>query len=173
MFNEVQVTTCGHSFCHDCIRRCLTQSAECPVCKANISAGFVSHFVPNFSLNDIVVKLKSYESQEPQMQHNVADFIRAMDSLPTSSYETLRLHLDKRILDSKKVDLEIDRKIKIKFLRETKRRKEQEFEKIQNELKIVDKDIQEFSDHSEDDSEDCTVPVYNAFPDNAQVTWRQ
>jgi cytochrome c oxidase assembly protein Cox11 len=71
------------------------------------------------------------------------------------------------------VDLEIDRKIKIKFLRETKRRKEQEFEKIQNELKIVDKDIQEFSDHSEDDSEDCTVPVYNAFPDNAQERYVQ
>jgi E3 ubiquitin-protein ligase RFWD2 len=44
------------------------------------------------------------------------------------------------------VKAKIDRMIKKKFLKETKRRKEQEYDKIQKELKIVAKDIQELSD---------------------------
>lgn len=66
VFDGVQVTSCGHSFwlvlaltilcfmfcvSHDCIQKCLSQSAECPVCKANLTTGFIMNkgFVPNFS----------------------------------------------------------------------------------------------------------------------------
>jgi len=39
VFNECYISKCGHSFCYECICRCLDQSPRCPKCNF--------HLVPN------------------------------------------------------------------------------------------------------------------------------
>ena len=57
-FQEAHMTKCGHSFCHQCIVRCLEQSPRCPKCNCHLDLSQASVLFPNFSLDELVAKAK-------------------------------------------------------------------------------------------------------------------
>ena len=57
-FKEAHMTKCGHSFCHQCIIRCLEQNPRCPKCNCHLDLTQNSILFPNFALDELVAKSK-------------------------------------------------------------------------------------------------------------------
>lgn len=68
IFNECYISKCGHSFCYECICRCLDQSPRCPKCNFHLDSK--TDVFPNFALNELVAKHKNVEEQ--RRKHNMA-----------------------------------------------------------------------------------------------------
>lgn len=52
MLQETHMTKCGHSFCYECICRCLEQGPRCPKCNFHLDGK--NDIFPNFVLNELV-----------------------------------------------------------------------------------------------------------------------
>ncbi len=60
MLQETHMTKCGHSFCYDCICRCLEQGPRCPKCNFHLDGK--NDIFPNFVLNELVSKICRFTS---------------------------------------------------------------------------------------------------------------
>ncbi|KAF2739025.1 DNA repair protein rad18 [Polyplosphaeria fusca] len=58
--NPVITTSCSHTFCSICIRRCLSTDGRCPACKTNVST---HQLLPNIAVRDLV---KHFEEARPK-----------------------------------------------------------------------------------------------------------
>ena len=79
LYQAVQVTTCGHSFCAACLERSLLRRPECPVCKANLGGETMTC---NFALNDIVSKVRNLEKDIRRHSPAIVQVRRMMSQLP-------------------------------------------------------------------------------------------
>jgi E3 ubiquitin-protein ligase RAD18 len=50
------ITTCSHTFCSLCIRRCISSDGKCPSCKNGCSA---ERLLPNFAVREIVNRFRA------------------------------------------------------------------------------------------------------------------
>lgn len=67
-FNFIQdghITSCGHSFCYNCITKTFEQSKRCPICNTVLSK---DHIIPNLMLNEIVQKFKLEKELETRIR---------------------------------------------------------------------------------------------------------
>jgi len=64
---------CGHSFCYECICRCLDQSPRCPKCNFHLDGK--NDVFPNFVLNELVAKHKNVEEQRRRHNNSVANLL--------------------------------------------------------------------------------------------------
>lgn len=56
-------TSCSHTFCSLCIRRCTTPGGKCPICKASCST---DKLVPNIALREVVLRFQ--EAREKALE---------------------------------------------------------------------------------------------------------
>ncbi|ORY16690.1 hypothetical protein BCR34DRAFT_597402 [Clohesyomyces aquaticus] len=49
------ITSCSHTFCSRCIRRCITVDGKCPTCKKQVQA---DKLVPNYVAREIVERFQ-------------------------------------------------------------------------------------------------------------------
>ncbi|KAJ4368228.1 E3 ubiquitin-protein ligase rad18 [Neocucurbitaria cava] len=61
-------TSCSHTFCSLCIRRCTTEGGKCPICKASCST---DKLVPNIALREVVLRFQ--EAREKALELARAD----------------------------------------------------------------------------------------------------
>lgn len=54
-------TSCGHSFCNDCISRWMSRSSSCPFCRSEIS---LNSNTRNIALKALIDELKVEEGKE-------------------------------------------------------------------------------------------------------------
>ena len=54
-YDNPVLTSCSHSFCSICIRRCISTDGKCPTCKAATSA---DKLLPNYALREIVSRFQ-------------------------------------------------------------------------------------------------------------------
>ena len=73
IFNECYISKCGHSFCYECICRCLEQSPRCPKCNFHLDGK--NDVFPNFALNELVAKHKNVEEQRRKHNNAVASVL--------------------------------------------------------------------------------------------------
>ncbi|KAI7883273.1 WD40 repeat-like protein [Lichtheimia hyalospora FSU 10163] len=51
LLTEVVVTTCGHTFCNQCIAQHMTRASDCPMCRTRLNS---IQIFPNFQFNKVV-----------------------------------------------------------------------------------------------------------------------
>ena len=73
MLQETHMTKCGHSFCYECICRCLDQGPRCPKCNFHLDGK--NDIFPNFVLNELVAKHKNVEDQRRRHNNTVANLL--------------------------------------------------------------------------------------------------
>ena len=54
-YNNPVITTCAHTFCSLCIRRCIASDGKCPACKASCQADKLQ---PNIAVRDITTRFQ-------------------------------------------------------------------------------------------------------------------
>jgi E3 ubiquitin-protein ligase RAD18 len=54
-YNNPVITSCNHTFCSICIRRCITADGKCPSCKAGCSS---DKLAPNIAVREVVMRFQ-------------------------------------------------------------------------------------------------------------------
>ncbi|XP_066915253.1 E3 ubiquitin-protein ligase COP1-like [Clytia hemisphaerica] len=142
--DEAYITKCGHSFCYQCIIRSLDESHRCPKCNNVIEQK--DHLIPNFKLNELVQKSKqgsisTKRKKADGIVHSEVSDLMNNDNLSLNQVNSLleNLHKKKEVLeaDSRAAQLEILKD----FLSQIKRKKQQELDKLMEEVRFLDTDL--------------------------------
>lgn len=56
-FNNLRTTSCGHTFCYDCINRWVVDSGNCPICRAFVNN---ESFFESYVLNNIITSVNRF-----------------------------------------------------------------------------------------------------------------
>jgi E3 ubiquitin-protein ligase RAD18 len=54
-YNNPVITSCNHTFCSICIRRCITADGKCPSCKTGCSS---DKLAPNIAIREVVMRFQ-------------------------------------------------------------------------------------------------------------------
>lgn len=146
LMTEPYVATCGHSFCHGCIRRSLELSPKCPQCGVPLSA--TQSLFPNVTLHTLLVKKRKSLQQSAGDGSLVKDFTALLDrqkGLCPGELQKLQQVLVSR---QSALDSELktgERKLLKEFLIQVKLKKEEEMRTVQEELERIYKDLETLS----------------------------
>jgi len=140
--DEAYITKCGHSFCYQCIIRSLDESPRCPKCNNNIEQK--DQLIPNFKLNELIQKSKhgsiSSKKKKSAVNKEISELMSS-DNLSLNQVNVLleSLKQKKEVLeaDSKAAQLEILKD----FLSQIKRKKQQELDKLMEEVTYLEQDL--------------------------------
>ena len=145
MIDEAYVTKCGHSFCYQCIFRSLEESNRCPKCNAIIGK---DQIFPNFLLNKLVLKCKqgTITSKRKKAADTLVHSNEVHDLVKTENLDISEVNHLLDALHRKKESLEADSKaaqleILKDFLLQLKRRKQQELDRLMEEVRYLDDDL--------------------------------
>ena len=145
VMSEPYMTTCGHSFCHGCIIRSLEIASKCPKCGGSLdNSGRNPSVFPNVTLNALIAKQKKKIIEQQDGNVLVRDFTSLLDKRDWTPSELIRLQ---EALLRKQSSLDVERKLTetkllSEFLQQLKAKKENELINVQQELKVLEKDLQ-------------------------------
>ncbi|XP_067941565.1 E3 ubiquitin-protein ligase COP1-like [Watersipora subatra] len=154
-FNIIEcayMTECGHSFCQKCILCTIEKRNQCPKCNCTLKP---DRLYPNFTLNEIIASHKhKISEQKTQTSANLTDS-ESVDTLTDLLSDNSRLNQHNitaliDLLQEKKRFLLLDTKIghanlTLEFLNEIRFSKNEELEKLQQELLVISNDISKVS----------------------------
>ena len=143
LMKEPYVATCGHSFCHTCIRRSLDLSPKCPQCGVPLSA--TQSIFPNVTLHTLLVKKQKSLQQsagDGSLVKNVNALLEQQKDLCPSELKRIQ-----ELVVNKQSALDAERQASEKellreFLQQIKRKKEEELLKVQQGLERLNKDLE-------------------------------
>ncbi|XP_047134995.1 E3 ubiquitin-protein ligase COP1 isoform X1 [Hydra vulgaris] len=144
VIKEPYVTKCGHNFCFNCIKTSLEVSNRCPQCKFVIDRK--DQIFPNTALNTLIDAC----SGRGYLKRKKADLsVHSNEIYDIVKKENLDLSEVNNLLDAliqKKESLEADTEavqleILKEFLLQLKNRKQQEFDKLKEEIRFLDEDL--------------------------------
>lgn len=176
LIKEAHIISCGHTFCHDCLKKSIETNKRCPKCSYTVFN--MDSIFPNHLVNKQVLKYKKgLEMKETTARkHKMAALCELKDYIEQGGSPIAVDELNSMItwLQEKKDQLlcetdESKYKLLHTFLDELKRRKELELETVSRELGLVSQDLDsvksclelmktEVKEESIEPEEDIAVP---------------
>ncbi|XP_005091898.1 E3 ubiquitin-protein ligase COP1 [Aplysia californica] len=139
--DEAYMTKCGHSFCHDCIKKSLEKNNRCPRCGIPIESP--SHIFPNFTLTELIRKHRLDEQRnamDKQLSVHEWQFLsQDWDLGEINNVMTLLVQRKQRLEQGSKV---AETRMLKTFLEEVRDRKEKELDKVKRQLELLHQDCQ-------------------------------
>ncbi|PIN09302.1 U5 snRNP-specific protein-like factor [Handroanthus impetiginosus] len=139
IMKDAFLTACGHSFCYMCIVTHLQNKSDCPCCSHFLTS---NHLYPNFLLNKLVMKTSArqiaktatpLEQLRQALEQGCAVSVKELDGL-------LSLLAEKKS-KMEQEEAETNLQILLDFLHCLKKKKLDELNEIQYDLKYIKEDI--------------------------------
>uniref|UniRef100_A0A336LHD4 CSON013668 protein n=1 Tax=Culicoides sonorensis TaxID=179676 RepID=A0A336LHD4_CULSO len=148
-FNFIQdghITSCGHSFCYNCITQTFEQSKRCPICNTVL---LKDHIIPNLMLNEIVQKFKLEKELETRIREgnfHQDNLIKEAISQTTRNLSLADIEHLLQMLNEKKLEMQIEsdaiqNKLLLAFLNHLLRGKVEVHKQIQKQIIQIEEDI--------------------------------
>ncbi|KAK4491916.1 hypothetical protein RD792_002698 [Penstemon davidsonii] len=139
IIKDAFLTACGHSFCYMCIVRHLQNKSDCPCCSHFLTP---NHLYPNFLLNKLLMKTSAHQLAKTATP--LEQLRKALEQGYEVSVKELESFLS--IVAEKKSKMEqqeaeMNLKIMHDFLHILKKKKLDELNEIQADLKFIKEDI--------------------------------
>jgi E3 ubiquitin-protein ligase RAD18 len=131
-YNNPVITSCSHTFCSICIRRCITADGKCPSCKTGCSS---DKLAPNIAIREVVMRFQ--EARPKAMELARAD----------KEEETMKSNEKKRKLDD--TDMDDDENVRHTRSRQTRTRSQRNGGRNGSPVVVAD---------SEDDGDEDFMP---------------
>lgn len=153
LISEAHITKCGHTFCYQCIVKCIETSRRCPKCCYVLPSQ--EAIFPNFLLNELVSKEKLKLATREQLlsasgQGLSMDADKLKDLIERDSHSLTLPDVDVMldILKSRRQYLEMETAISqnrllLDFLRQLYRQKEELRNRIDREIRVIGRDVAE------------------------------
>jgi hypothetical protein len=146
LIDVAHVTKCGHSFCQNCIKTALEHSNRCPKC--NTPCSIKNDVFPNFSLNTIIERYK----EDNQMKKTkvlkantpaILDFLNyQQNDLTIEDVNRILVMMSQRKAELTQQNRKIAELLIYDFIKNVRQIKQEELNKVQHELFLVEKDCE-------------------------------
>lgn len=146
------MTKCGHSFCYECICRCLEQGPRCPKCNFHLDGK--NDIFPNFVLNELVAKHKNIADQKRRHNNTVANLLSQpeaselkgilFDTAPKLGLSDIEYIMN--LLSERRNQLEVEafltqQTLLAEFLTHLKRLKDDQLMQLRRETSVIQADL--------------------------------
>ncbi|KAK7487262.1 hypothetical protein BaRGS_00021490 [Batillaria attramentaria] len=139
IIDEAHMTKCGHSFCHKCIKQSLEKSNRCPKCNYVIENP--EQIYPNFTLNELIMKFKSKQTERKRKidQRAPSSGTTDLSELLSDEMDLPNINYLLEVLSHKKQKMEADGQfaescILKEFLQQVRQRKQVQLDQLQREI---------------------------------------
>lgn len=148
-FNWIQdghITSCGHSFCYNCITKTFEQNKRCPICNTVLSK---DHIIPNLMLNEIVQKFKLEKDLESRIREGGLHQDNSIKEVLLQTTKNMALADIEHLLDllkEKRLEMQfesdaIQNKLLLAFLNHLLKMKMDVHKQIQKQILQIEEDI--------------------------------
>jgi len=171
LIDTAYITRCGHTFCHNCIVKCLEIKDRCPKCSFTLSE---QDIFPNFLLDELVSKhktrtkglaqLSSYAENKHRTISNdstpASDGLRSIMAAESANLTLPDVNVMLEVLTQRKHLLEAEtctaqNKLLHEFLKHLLQQKEQQKNQVQKEVALIKKDMEEVENILKDVQSKC------------------
>lgn len=146
MIDEAYMTTCGHSFCYQCIVNSLEESNRCPKCNCVIERK--DQIFPNFILNDLILKYKQGNILPKRRKADASSLYisELKDLISNDTFELSEVKFLLGALRRRKDQLEADGTaaqldILKDFLQQVRKHRQEQMDQLAEEVKWLDEDL--------------------------------
>ncbi|ORY94143.1 WD40-repeat-containing domain protein [Syncephalastrum racemosum] len=152
IFQDAIITSCGHSFCQQCIHLTLKRTRDCPICRKPLSKdGAFPVFLPNFQLKETTEWYKRTKRKNLPVKakadhnmnvHDLASFFYThFRKVPAGNLEQVLLTaLDKMVNEEKSQALSKNL-LYDAFLQKLKQNQLEKIKKLKQEVESIDAEI--------------------------------
>ena len=170
LIEEAYMTKCGHTFCYNCLKRCLEQTNKCIKC--NNSFLSKDEIYPNFLLNDHIQKQKRKMEEVLDTSKRLKTDSRLWEwqvFLAADDHNLNLSDLDQmmKILQEKRKRIVQEgtaahNQVLLEFLCDMRKEKQILLEKVRSELNVIETDISRVEEYLQNDTDikllDSVVP---------------
>ena len=143
---EAYVTRCGHTFCHGCIVKSLSQSARCPKCNYHMEKPLESIF-PNFAVDELVSRYSSRRKavkehlQKPQFDQLKMSLLESSSLMSVADVDYLLRFLAQRKEEIESESFLTQQLLLRDFLVHLKRLKDDQLYQLQKQTAVISSDL--------------------------------
>jgi len=155
LMREPHMTSCGHTFCYQCIARALTSSPLCPRCGSRLALESSRCVFPNFALNDMITRRRAKLRQAAELTAKegdkkgpkgkamlAGDILRAdVSSMSVPELDELITQLTRKKVRMQEESSFAQRFLLQDFLTQLKESKQKELFDLRKEVDVVEADI--------------------------------
>ena len=143
---EAYMTRCGHTFCHGCIVKSLSQSARCPKCNYHMEKPLESIF-PNFAVDELVSRYSSRRKavkehlQKPQFDQLKMSLLESSSLMSVADVDYLLRFLAQRKEEIESESFLTQQLLLRDFLTHLKRLKDDQLYQLQKQTAVISSDL--------------------------------
>ncbi|RLU25395.1 hypothetical protein DMN91_001551 [Ooceraea biroi] len=173
LIDTAYITRCGHTFCHNCIVKCLEIKDRCPKCSFTLSE---QDIFPNFLLDELVSKYKTrtkglaqlssyaesgkYRTASNDSSTPASDGLRSIVAAESANLTLPDVNVMLEVLTQRKHLLEAEtctaqNKLLHEFLKHLLQQKEEQKNQLQKEVALIKKDMEEVENILKDVQSKC------------------
>ncbi|OQR78480.1 ubiquitin-protein ligase E3B-like [Tropilaelaps mercedesae] len=146
LIQDAYMTRCGHSFCHDCVKRCIEKRPACPLCSCElVDKDGKEQIFPNRLLNDLALRaIKSEKRPRIGGAELGSRIMQILAGEKDVSVNDVNQALD--VLQTKKRQIEAtSREVQLTLLREfldhSYKAKHEELNRIKTDIALLEQDL--------------------------------
>ncbi|KAG8365372.1 hypothetical protein BUALT_Bualt18G0097800 [Buddleja alternifolia] len=145
IMKDAFLTACGHSFCYMCIFTHLQNKSDCPCCSRFLTS---SHLYPNFLLNKLLMKTSARQiAKRATPLEQLHQALEQGCDVSVKELESLLTLLAEKKSKIEQEEAETNLQILFDFLLCLRKKKLDEFNEIQSDLRYIKEDIHAVERH--------------------------
>ena len=143
---EAYMTRCGHTFCHGCIVKSLSQSARCPKCNYHMEKPLENIF-PNFAVDELVSRYSTRRKaikehlQRPQFDQLKTTILENSSLMSVADVDYLLRFLAQRKEEIESESFLTQQLLLRDFLVQSKRLKDDQLYQLQKQSAVISSDL--------------------------------
>ena len=144
---EAYMTRCGHTFCHGCIVKSLSQSARCPKCNYHMEKPLENIF-PNFAVDELVSRYSTQRKaikehlQRPQFDQLKMCILEKSSLMSVADVDYLLRFLAQRKEEIESESFLTQQLLLRDFLVQSKRLKDDQLYQLQKQSAVISSDLE-------------------------------
>ncbi|KAJ1832744.1 hypothetical protein LPJ63_003283 [Coemansia sp. RSA 2711] len=159
---EAFMTTCGHSFCYQCISRHLAERQSCPSCFHALERDQV---YPNFALNKLITQMDTAALRPQSIVQQLRNTVESSEVLDPQDIDALLMLLQQKKQTMRNTERQFEMSILRQFLSMARSKKAAAIEALRKELHMVEGDLDYVADQLEQ-----SAPSDDSYGDSRQLS---
>jgi len=164
LFEEPYVTNCGHTFCYECLKRCLIENQKCMTCGCLVEQ---KDICPNYTLNNLIQFQKNkIEQINKSAKRNKKDGSywnwKSLLAVENDNFQLSDVECMLKVLQDKRKQIiqesdYVNNKVLLEFLQELRKRKQLILSQLKTELGVIDTDLCHIENILSNSAEDMSL----------------